>query len=116
VDSSAWHQALNELKARRPAADRTSSDAETFVGVQMADGSYISGYVVSYNPRAPEDEQREMILTRAEIRPVKGAMRPIGSTLTVIGVKQIVRLDVSYVDRPGSTNAAPAEAEEAPTE
>ena len=66
----------------------------------MIDGKYIRGYLVSYSPRVPEDDQRELILTRAEVRQAKGVtLQPIGSTLTVVPAKQIARLDVTYINK-----------------
>lgn len=88
-DTSAWRHGFVE---RRPAETE-----EVFVGAQMADGSYVQGFLDSYNPHTPEDDQRELTLRDARMRTAKGkAMHPLGK-LTVLSAKHIVRLDVRYL-------------------
>lgn len=112
-DSSAWHQAISELRdSDRLQIQRKKPQGETFIGMQMDDGSYIRGYLVSYASGGTEDDQRELILTQAEIRPVNGELQPIGSRLTVISARHIVRLDVTHMDddadSAAESNASPA--------
>ncbi|MET7708926.1 DUF6338 family protein [Micromonospora sp. NPDC005413] len=116
-DSSAWHQAMSDLKSRDHAAiGRKKREDETFIGVQMDDGTYVRGYLVSYSPGGVEDDQRELILTRAEIRPVDGEIQPIGSTLTVISARHIVRLDVTHLKKREEAFAAELPASSAPVQ
>jgi len=105
-NTSAWRYVLTdrrleeEAKLARAKVKPTNAKLRVFAGAQMADGSYIQGYVVSYDSQAPRDDQRELTLADAKILPVKGQLRPIGSALTVLSAGQIVRLDVTYVLQP----------------
>lgn len=92
--SSAWRTALIELKPSK--AD------ETLVGVQMVDGAYIQGYLVSANPSTTENDQREIVLTRAKLRTAEGAISDIGATFTVVSARHIVRLDVTHLEPLGA--------------
>jgi hypothetical protein len=88
-ETSEWRQAFVE---RRP-----PNTEEVFVGAQMDDGSYIEGYLSSYNAKVPEDDQRELTLLEAEMRTPRGSKLHPLSVRTVLSARHIVRLDVRYL-------------------
>ncbi len=89
-ETSEWRQAF--VERRPPDTD------EVFVGIQMADGSYVQGYLDSYNAKLPEDDQRELTLRMAEMRPAKGKKIYYLAPRVILSAKQITRLDVRYLD------------------
>lgn len=105
-DFSAWREAITELRDQAKRQRGSEPEQETYIGAQMDDGTYICGYLVSYSPRTTEDEHREMILTRAQVRGTNGKVHPVGSTLTVISARQIVRLDVTHLATPRAEPAS----------
>lgn len=96
-DFSAWREALTELPDSN-SSQGSAQGRETFVGAQMADGTYVSGYLVSFNPQVMENDQRELILTRAKLRTADNVEADIGCTVTVISARHITRLDITHVE------------------
>ncbi len=91
-DTSAWRRTFVE---RRP--DNTE---EIFVGLQMVDKSYISGFLDSFNPQAMENEQRELTLRNSEVLTSSGERQPLNH-MTVVSAKAMVRMDVTYLSKDG---------------
>src|SRR5262245_60177483 len=54
--ASNWDQALSEIKDLDP----NLAKMKTFVGAQLADGSYVRGYLVAFSPHTVENEHREL--------------------------------------------------------
>jgi hypothetical protein len=79
--------------------DMKEGEGETFVGAQMNDGSYVQGYLISYNSHNIEDGNRDIVITRAQMRTRAGTLHSIGSTFTVISARCIDRLDVTHLTR-----------------
>ena len=107
-DFSAWNEALNELPNADP-SEQAAPRLETFIGAQMADGTYVSGYLVSFNPQVTESDQRELILTQAKLRTADNIEADIGSTVTVLSARHITRLDITHLDPNPTAIADPTE-------
>lgn len=86
-------------RRERAAAKPKRVKLRAYAGAQMADGSYIEGYIVSYNSGTSESDQRELIIANAKMRPAKakGKAQPIGHRLTILSARHIVRLDITYL-------------------
>jgi hypothetical protein len=70
------------------------------VGVQLDDGSYITGQMWSFNPAFEENQDRELILSAPlTLTTADGAMASIGSQFTIISARRIIRLDVTHLPK-----------------
>jgi len=100
--TSAWYSAFHL---------RDSEPGRTWLGVQMDDGSYIDGQLLSFNVAADEDEKRELILMRPHVRTEKVDRVPMAQDLTILSARHIIRIDVTRIapERP----PVPSQPEEA---
>jgi len=87
VQASAWYQVLN---------DEVPEGCQTFVGCDLQDGSYVSGYVDWFNTEVDEIPDRDLALA-APITVIRGGeAQEIGFSRLVISARDVLRLYVSY--------------------
>jgi hypothetical protein len=91
TEVSAWRRTFVE---RRPPGTK-----EILVGLQMTDDSYVSGFLDSFNPDTRENDERALTLRQAD-RLTDHQEQPLGD-MTVVSAKQIVRMDVTYLNEAG---------------
>jgi hypothetical protein len=67
-------------------------------GIQLEDGSYITGRVCSYNTKFEEVQDREIVLQRPlTLTPTDGDRVTLDFQFTVVSARRMVRMDVTHL-------------------
>jgi hypothetical protein len=95
VDESSWYYAL---------ADEVPKGQRTFVGLDLRDGTYISGYVDWFSTEIDEVADRDLTLVAAVGAPLvfkrEGISEDLDAARMIVSARDIVRMYVSYVPIP----------------
>jgi len=96
VDESSWYYAL---------ADEVPKGKRTFVGLDLRDDTYISGYVDWFSTEIDEVADRDLTLVAAVDAPLvfkrEGISEELDAERMIVSARDIVRMYVSYVPVPG---------------
>ena len=95
VQASAWYQVLN---------DEVPKGCQTFVGCDLRDGTYVSGYVDWFNTEVDEVADRDLALASPITVISGGNPQIVNFPRMVISARDVVRMYVSY---PKSESPAP---------
>jgi hypothetical protein len=87
-------------------ADHDHPGAQIYLDCELNDGSYVGGWLYSYNPDEPETGDRDLVLgaplrIRAAGTDETGPLEGVGAV--VVSARQLVRLHVTYVEPPPGT-------------
>jgi hypothetical protein len=96
INTSAWYQVFESGPA----------DAKVFVGCDMDDGSYISGYLDWYNTDVDEVADRDLVLAAPIEINAEGETTETGFPRMILSARNIERLSVSFVDGDESDQTA----------
>ena len=93
VNTSAWSRYLG---------DRNTIPANTtpFVGLDLRDGTYVSGYVDWFSTELDEVPDRDLVLAAPITLRKDGKDSELGWSRLVVSARDIQRMFVSYVDPP----------------
>jgi hypothetical protein len=95
VDESSWYYAL---------ADEVPKGKRTFVGLDLRDGTYISGYVDWFSTELDEVADRDITLVAAVHAPLifkrDGNPETLDAERMIVSARDIVRMYVSYIPVP----------------
>lgn len=94
VDVSAWYHLFQ---------DEAPQGTKIYIGCDMRDGVYISGYLDWYNTDTDDVPDRDLVLAQPEIRGSdQEELIASGFARIVVPARDIVRLHVSYLNEPES--------------
>jgi hypothetical protein len=87
VDASAWYH-LFEL---------APADSLTYVGCDLSDGSYVSGFLAWYNTDVDEIADRDLVLSAPIREKINGEESTLDFQWMILSARNINRLSVSFV-------------------
>lgn len=91
VDVSSWYRLFH---------DEAPEGNLVYVGCEMRDGIYISGYVDWYNTDRDDIPDRDLVLADPKIRvPDQQEPQESGFSRLVVSARDVVRLHVSYIEK-----------------
>lgn len=108
--TSAWYRVLKlEAKKHRP--------TEIQVGAAIDDGTYVQGWLWSFNVDADETQDREVVLSAPlHLTTQDGRVHPYGAQLAILSARHIIRLDVVFVKPETAAPVPPQRESEKPAE
>ena len=90
ADVSAWYHVFE---------DEVPHGTQVYVGCDMRNGVYVCGYLAWYNTSLDDIPDRDLVLSKPQIRAIEGAvLGPSGFQTMVVAARDIVRLHVSYLN------------------
>jgi hypothetical protein len=89
VDTTSWVQAFEE----KP------DDSLVFVGCELRDGTYVSGYLDWYSTELVETDDRDLMLAAPIKVKTSDGEENVDFPRVVLSAREIVRMYVSYVDQ-----------------
>lgn len=95
---SAWYKAFHYFPGHA-----------IYCGCELEDGSWVGGYLSSFNTDVEDNADRELMLTRARYRGPKGGkvVQLPGVGFVIVSARRLVRLDVSYLPPEPPNRATP---------
>lgn len=87
IDASAWYQVF----------ESGPEDALVFVGCDLNDGSYVSGYLDWYNTDIDEVSDRDLVLAAPITVKIGGNEEAYGFERMILSARNIARLNVAFV-------------------
>ena len=93
VQASAWYRVMN---------DEVPPGCQTFVGCDLRDGSYVSGFVDWFNTDVDEVAERDLALASPITVIRDGKSQTVEFPRLVISARDVVRLYVSYPENEAS--------------
>jgi Family of unknown function (DUF6338) len=88
VDMSAWNLLFTE---------QVPPDAKVFLGCDLEDGTYVSGYLAWFNTDPDEGEDRALVLATPITVRTGGTSAPSQFSRLILSAREIKRLHVSYL-------------------
>lgn len=93
---SAWYKVFHDVEL-------------IYCGCALEDGSWIGGYLKSFNTDVEESADRELVLSRPRYRaPGEGTVVDLGASLVIISARRLMRIDVGIMKPPVRGEASTA--------
>jgi hypothetical protein len=87
VDSSAWYEIF----------EAAPDGSAVYIGCDLADGSYVGGFLYWYNTDVDEVADRDIVLTGPIVTKIDGEERPYDFNKMILSARSILRIHVEYL-------------------